>query len=51
MYTVMEAEAFYRWLSGLKDGPTRIQLARRLNQARRGILGDAGPVGLTPPGN
>ena len=45
MYTVIETEAFYRWLSGLKDRSTRIRLARRLGKVRRGILGDVKPVG------
>lgn len=45
MFTVVETEAFSAWLAGLKDGPTRIRLARRLDKARRGILGDVEPVG------
>jgi putative addiction module killer protein len=45
MYTVVESEEFEEWLSGLKDGPTRIRLARRLDKARRGNLGDVKPVG------
>ena len=45
MYTVVETETFYQWLSGLKDGATRIRLARRLNKVKRGVLGDVKPVG------
>ena len=45
MYSVIETEEFTEWLTGLKDMATRIRLARRLNKARRGILGDVTPVG------
>ena len=45
MHSVIETEEFSEWLAGLKDMPTRIRLARRLNKARRGILGDVKPVG------
>lgn len=45
MYSVVETEAFSDWLAGLKDTPTRIRLARRLNKERRGNLGDIKPVG------
>ena len=45
MFSVIETEEFTDWLTGLKDRPTRIRLARRLNKARRGNLGDIKPVG------
>lgn len=45
MYSVIETEEFTEWLTGLKDMATRIRLARRLNKARRGNLGDVTPVG------
>ena len=45
MYSVVETEKFTDWLTGLKDITTRIRLARRLNKARRGSLGDIKPVG------
>lgn len=45
MYSVVETEAFSDWLAGLKDITTRIRLARRLNKARHGNLGDTKPVG------
>lgn len=45
MYTIRLTEAFSAWLSGLKDGTTRRRLARRLEKAERGNLGDVKPVG------
>lgn len=45
MYTVIETDEFSQWLGGLKDSAIRIRLARRLNKARRGNLGDIKPVG------
>jgi putative addiction module killer protein len=45
MYTIRLTEAFARWLSGLKDGTTRRRLARRLEKAEWGNLGDVKPVG------
>jgi putative addiction module killer protein len=45
MYTVIETDEFSHWLGGLKDRTTRIRLARRLNKARGGNLGDINPVG------
>ena len=40
MYKVLETDDFLQWLSDLKDLPTRIRLARRLDRARLGNLGD-----------
>jgi putative addiction module killer protein len=40
MYKVLETDDFLEWLSGLKDLSTRIRLARRLDKARLGNLGD-----------
>ena len=45
MYTVLETDEFSTWLGGLKEHATRIRLARRLNKARLGNLGDINPVG------
>ncbi|SFL86361.1 type II toxin-antitoxin system RelE/ParE family toxin [Variovorax sp. OV329] len=45
MFTVVETDGFALWLGGLKDRATRIRLARRLDKARRGNLGDVAPVG------
>ncbi|SEA26965.1 type II toxin-antitoxin system RelE/ParE family toxin [Acidovorax soli] len=39
MYSVIETEQFAQWMTGVKDKPTRIRLARR------GLLGDVAPVG------
>lgn len=36
---------FDAWMSGIKDGMTRIRLARRLDKAQRGLLGDVAAVG------
>lgn len=36
---------FDEWLGGIKDALTRIRLARRLDKAQRGLLGDVVPVG------
>jgi putative addiction module killer protein len=33
------------WLKGLRDEVTRVRLARRLERAQRGNLGDVKPVG------
>ena len=45
MYSVIETEEFSDWLSKLKDMPTRIRLARRINKERLGNLSDFKPVG------
>lgn len=45
MFTVIETEAFSTWLEALRDRPTRIRMARRIDKARRGSLGDVAPVG------
>lgn len=36
---------FDEWLASLRDGTTRIRLARRLEKVQRGLLGDVAPVG------
>jgi putative addiction module killer protein len=36
---------FTRWLSSIKDGMTKRRLARRLEKAQLGHLGDVKPVG------
>lgn len=38
-------EEFAAWLDSLKDRATRVRLNRRLDKARRGLLGDVQPVG------
>lgn len=45
MYQVLLTPEFSDWLQGLRDRATRIQLARRLDKAQRGLLGDVKPVG------
>jgi hypothetical protein len=45
MYSIKALPEFTSWLNGLKDGVTRIRLARRLDKAQRGNLGDVKAVG------
>ena len=45
MYTIKRTEEFKDWLFGLKDGMTHRRLARRLDRAQAGNLGDVKPVG------
>lgn len=45
MYTIKRTPEFDDWLGGIKDGLTRIRLAKRLDKAQRGLLGDVAPVG------
>ena len=45
MNTIKRMPEFDRWLAGIRDGMTRIRLAKRLDKAQRGLLGDVAPVG------
>jgi putative addiction module killer protein len=45
VFTVKQLPEFAAWLAGIKDGMTRLRLAKRLDKAQRGILGDIKPVG------
>ena len=45
MYLVKQLPEFSDWLFGLRDGMTHRRLARRLEKAQRGLLGDVAPVG------
>jgi putative addiction module killer protein len=45
MYSIKRLPEFDAWMDGLKDGMTRIRLAKRLDKAQRGLLGDIAPVG------
>ena len=45
MYTVKRMPEFDEWFDSLKDGMTRIRLAKRLDKVQRGLLGDVEPVG------
>jgi putative addiction module killer protein len=40
MYRILETESFLEWFNSLKDLTARIRLARRLDKARLGNLGD-----------
>ena len=45
MYTVVESEAFTKWLVGLRDRSTRQRLVTRIRKASLGNLGDVKAVG------
>ena len=45
MYTIKRTNAFAAWLAGIKDGLTKRRLARRLEKAQQGNLGDVKPIG------
>lgn len=45
MLTVKTLPAFTGWLNGIQDGMTRRRLARRLEKAQHGNLGDIKTVG------
>jgi putative addiction module killer protein len=45
MYTVQQTQKFSSWLTKLKDIKARISIARRLERAQAGNLGDVKPVG------
>lgn len=45
MYSIRLLSEFTTWLGGLKDGMTYRRLARRLEKAQQGNLGDVKPVG------
>ncbi len=45
MYTIKALPEFTGWLFGLKDGMTHRRLARRLEKAQKGNLGDIKSVG------
>jgi putative addiction module killer protein len=45
MYSIKALPEFTSWLNTLKDGVTRIRLARRLDKAQRGNLGNVKAVG------
>lgn len=45
MYSIKPLPEFTSWLNSLKDGVTRIRLARRLDKVQRGHLGDVKSVG------
>lgn len=45
VFTIKLTDNFAAWLAGIKDGMTRRRLARRLEKAQLGNLGDVKPVG------
>lgn len=45
MYSIKALPEFTAWLSGLKDRLTHRRLARRIDRAQAGHLGDVKPVG------
>ena len=45
MFIVKQLPKFTDWLDRRKDSMTRIRLAKRLDKAQRGLLGDVAPVG------
>jgi putative addiction module killer protein len=45
MYTVKLTPQFEEWIGSIKDRMTRLRLAKRLDKAQRGILGDVQPIG------
>lgn len=45
MYVIKQLPEFAAWLSGIRDTATRVRLAKRLDKAARGLLGDVKPVG------
>lgn len=45
MNTVKRTSEFDDWLASIKDGITRIRLAKRLDKVQRGLLCDVAPVG------
>ncbi len=45
MFSIRQLPEFATWLSGLKDGMTHRRLARRLEKAQKGNLGDVRTVG------
>ena len=45
MYSIKPLPEFTAWLNGLKDGMTHRRLARRLEKAQEGNLGDVKPMG------
>ena len=45
MPSIKRMPEFDAWLDNIRDGLTRIRLAKRLDKAQRGLLGDVAPVG------
>ena len=46
-YTIQQTESFADWHHGLRDLKARVAVARRIERANAGNLGDTKPVGET----
>lgn len=45
MFTLVQTDAFEKWLSDLADKKGKARILARLTSAERGNFGDCGPVG------
>ena len=45
MYQILLTDNFVKWLDNLRDPTTKRRLARRLEKAEQGNLGDVKPIG------
>ncbi len=45
MFMIKQLPEFAQWLWRIRDTLTRLRLAKRLDKAERGLLGDVKPVG------
>jgi len=45
MYQIKQTSQFSTWLNAIKDPMTKFRLARRIEKAAKGNLGDVKPVG------
>lgn len=45
MYTIYQTGIFSKWLHDLKDIKAKVAIARRIERAKSGNLGDVKPVG------
>lgn len=45
MYTIRRLPEFDTWFASMRDRVTLLRLAKRLDKAQRGLLGDVQPVG------
>jgi putative addiction module killer protein len=45
VYSVKRTAEFDDWLASIKEGLTRIRLAKRFDKVQCGLLGDVEPVG------
>lgn len=45
MFSILRLPEFDTWFASLRDPVTVLRLAKRLDKAKRGLLGDVAPVG------